>query len=398
MAQENNQQSTDQSGTDNQPTPNPSSGGSSFLAWLIFIAIIGGGGYAYLEGYLDKPLIWLSSQSNQRTTSPSTANTITLSTFDNSENTITLSTFDNSENTITLSTFDSSANTITLSAFDSTANPTVVQPVQPVVSDLMTQVYEPTPQPTSDTLHHLDGMLSQLEAMHSRIIRMENQISNLQSISEQQANQIDRQFGHVPTDIPTEQLQAIELSLIDLRLRITGDTHAAIRELNQLANRLGDDSDLINQINLNKSRLGNIPTRTHLFELFTQLDHSIRDARIEVEKEINALSNTQQADESSILDSLFTVRADDTQLQEELRLIGQVALTIEPTRLALVQGVENEYLERIGDIKTAADRLSSSFASVYTTQMAKALSMLTNFGFPQTYLILDTQTSTNTNN
>lgn len=306
--------------------PPPPTKSSGFGSWLIFIILLGFIGYTYHQGYLDKPLEMLTGTKVAQVAEPTTAQADAA-------------------------------------------------PLAPAVI-------------RSSSNADFAGVLTQLEAVQSRLIKIENENLNLQAISENLADQLSRQNGG-EVSISSEEISRLELDVIDLRLQVSGDTHAAIRDLERLTGVLSADSKLQPIIATNLARLGQIPTRTQLLELFFELDTNINAARQDVNSRLQTI-NTEQAVDASVFETLFSVRRDDSQLQAELVMIEALSTTVAPARAALLQSVSGNYLERLNDIRAAADKLSSSYATLHTTAVARTLTQLTNFGFPESKLILDT--------
>lgn len=324
---------------DQETPPEKSSGG--LTGWLIVIIIVMVVGYSYQQGWLDKPLAALTGTQVATPAEPEV---------------------------------------------EPAATPDKAPPVE-VATKAPPTPPAPTPQPLPPA-NDLRGVITQLEAIQSRLIKLENETYNLQVINENLAEQVDRQTGGTATSSYTPlEVSRIELSIIDLHLRITGDTHAAIRSLEELAARLDDESTLQPVISENRSRLTEVPTRSQLLELFAQLDNTIGSATADARGRLNQIQN-QEAVDAGVFETIFSVKHDDSELLAEVALIDAVSATVEPARTALIQGTAANYEQRLLGIRAATDQLSSSFASVHSTAISQVLSRLINFGFPQNYLVL----------
>lgn len=248
---------------------------------------------------------------------------------------------------------------------------------------------------TADALsspEDLDGIITQLEAVQSRLIRLENVSTSLQTISEQLAQQIDRQSGDQAdgeASASADDIGELEFEIIDLRLRLTGDSHAALRDLDALAERVGENSRLEPLISANRARLVGMPQRSQIISVYQQLDLALDTARAEAQQELAQLSSNQSVD-AGFFSRVFSIRADDSEQREKLARIDAISAAIGPARTALLQG-SGDYLLLLGHLREAADQLRVRFASVHSAQIAKLITELSDLGHPDSRLLLDSE-------
>lgn len=331
MIEPENQEATKDPPPAATPTTPPARDSGGWFGWLLFFALIGGGGYTYYQGWLDKPLALLASQQENNKTADGLATTGTV------------------------------------------PAPTSNPPIAPNTA-------------TSDSTR---GLLTQLEAMQSRMLKMENEVRNLQAISENIADQVVRREGG---GLATSTYK-LELGLIDLRLRVSGDTKVAITELDELGTRTANDSPYLPLIESNRKRLNGIPPRNDILLLFTEVETGVNDTQEVVQQQLDTFT-TSQRDEASLLNTLFSVRKENPALLRELELAKQVAITIPTARAALQQGNSDTYLLALDKLLLAADTLREYRATSHTSTIARALAQLTSIGFPENRLFLGDNATT----
>ena len=335
--------------TDSQPAADPKSavsptppaqesadkkaaaGEKSSYWWIILLVLLSGGGYSYTQGWLDRPLAWLEEQQNRPLPLPTSA--------------------------------DGS-------------------PSQQRVEQAPAQ--SQTPASNND----LADVVTNLEVLQSRFISLENTTRRLQGISEEHAAQLVRQTGGAIA-YDNSNLVNLRLEIIDLRLRLTGDTLAAARELESLETQVERDTQLQQVILANRQRLSQIQTRARVLARLDELANLITQAQTDITTRLQAAeSATSSFNDSNLLNSLFQVRKEDLQLRLELDLAVTLATTVEPVKTALLLGQNDDYLASLTAVQRAVDALAGHKATVHTTQIAQLMNELVAIGFPATYLIL----------
>lgn len=233
-------------------------------------------------------------------------------------------------------------------------------------------------------------LIAQLEAMQARLNSQEGTARNLQAIIEDLAEQVVRQSGDQPLPATAMDLTEMKLEIIDLRLRLTGDTLAAMRSLEQMEMETDPESSIGLAIIENRQRLSQIPTRDQVIAIIDQLKVHAQGNVEDVDRRLMELEaeNNQASMEGGILNALFKVKKTDKALLLENSLAHDLHASIEPAKTALLLGDRASYLAALAEIQQAADVLRNHNSSLGTSEMAKLLSDLAAIGFPMAYLDL----------
>ena len=310
------------------PAPPPPEKSSSFFWWFALLIIAGGGYYSYQQGWLDEPLGLANKAGGQQ------------------------------------------------------------EQQQAPVAQAPAPATQQTEPPAPITIASADDLLTQLNAMQSRISTLEGTSRSLQAISEDLAEQVVRTTGGVTPASP-DAISELKFDIIDLRLRASGDTQAAIAELEALRATVADDSALGVAINQNVSRLASIPTRSQVQLMISELNSHIGGSMAEIEGRMQALEdeNRQAGAEGGILRALFKVQKKDAALEREHALALDLAAAAELVRPALNAGSE-DYFAALAGVQSASDSLRDHNTTLHTTEIARALGSLTSVGYPSAYLTL----------
>ncbi len=316
----------------NQHPPPPQPQPSGKFWWLVLIIVIGGGGYSYSQGWLDRPIeAFLGAR--QAPTAPATV--------------------------------------------------TAGEDPQPAAV------------PAAAAGGSNEAIVSQFQAQQARLASLENTSRNMQSVIEEIAAQVVRQTGGAPG--PSAQqadIVSLRLEVIDLRLRLTGDTYAAIGALQELQQEgLDPESTAGIAVAGNLERLTAIPPRSQLVDLIDRLDSQAGSALADVDRRLGELAaeNQKASLEGGILNALFKVRKTDPGLVRERELALELASEVPPARNALLLGAEGAYVDSLARIQGSADALRNHNPTLQTTEIAEILTELTRHGFPRTHLELSQQ-------
>lgn len=314
--------------------PQATGSGSSLSGTVLIILILAAGGSAYYLGYLDKPLAELGL--------------------------------------------------VAPNAPDATDATQVLQeaatpsPVAPAVASPAPLVAPPS--------SNSESMTIQLAALQRRISSLEKSNRDLLAITESHADQLVRQGpgggGGSPFD-----LVPLQLELIDLRLRLSGDTIVAEQELGVLATTIDESSQLGQLIKQNRQKLLGLPPRILLMTRIDELAELVATSRLAVLQDI---ADARNADElkDNWLAALFNVKRDDEELLTQLNLIDELAAAIVQVKPNLLLRDAQGYVDALAAVQTAADRLRDHSKSLDSTSIARILAELVATGFPDARLEL----------
>lgn len=313
------------------PPPPPQSSGKFW--WLVLAIIAGGGGYSYSQGWLDRPIeAFLGAR--QAPAAPATVTT-------------------------------------------GESTPAAASPAPAAAGGSN------------------EAMVSQFEALQSRLASQESTSRNMQSVIEEIAAQVVRQTGGAPgPSAQQSDIVDLRLEVIDLRLRLTGDTYAAIGALQELQQEgLDPESTAGTAVARNLERLTAIPPRSQVVDLIDRLDAQAGSALADVDRRLGELAaeNQKASLDGGILNALFKVRKTDPGLVRERELALALAAEVPPARNALLLGAEGAYADSLARIQGAADALRNHNPTLQTTEIAEILTELTRHGYPRTHLDLTQQ-------
>ena len=231
--------------------------------------------------------------------------------------------------------------------------------------------------------------MSQNQA-HDVLLRdLDNRIRNVFSIVENLEAVVDRQSGGISGGVAQVELIPIQLKIIDLQLRLTGDTIAANHDLELLLPGIGG-SELEEIINLNRQRLARITPRNQIIGIIYELQFSTQEFIEVVETKIAA--DDVQASEGilRLLNNIVKVKRINLKLKTKLNLLYQLSDEIINLEPHLVLNNQNAYEQSIEIIQQLADQIRSEEQDANITNILNIISELKSTGFPENYLDLST--------
>ncbi|MBF2735000.1 MAG: hypothetical protein ISN26_02770, partial [Betaproteobacteria bacterium AqS2] len=232
------------------------------------------------------------------------------------------------------------------------------------------------------------ALINELEAAQSRIRALERDTRSLLGIVEDLGSEV-REGGGGGTS--PQQLRALRLELIDLRLRLDGDTFAASAALEQLGLLAGKGTQLGLLIDANRLRLASILPRAQLLEMADGLIRQARAARDGARAAAAAYGSGAGGGES-LLGQLFTVRRSSPALEEAHARHDELLAAATGLRTRLLLQDEQGYLEDLATIQRLLRELRAAAAgTVELAAMAKAAGDLAAAGYPAYRLQLEQQ-------
>ena len=233
------------------------------------------------------------------------------------------------------------------------------------------------------------GTVTQLEAFQGRLNNQESSLRNLQAIIEDIADKVARQSGDVSAPASNTDFMKLRLEIIDLRLRLTGNTLDAMRSLESMEFETDPESIIGITIRENRQRLAQIPARNHLLGLFDRLEDQAARKVADVERRLLELEaeNQKASTDGGLLNALFKVKKTDRALLLESGLSQDLLSEIPEARNALLLD-RDTYLAALEEIQDAASALSSQVPSLETTEIARLLAELREAGYPAYHLEL----------
>ena len=234
----------------------------------------------------------------------------------------------------------------------------------------------------------VDSLATHIEALQSRINKLEISNRDLLAITENHADQIVRQ-GSGEGGSSAADLVPLQLEIIDLRLRVTGDTIVAEQMLGELAAGIDESSQMGQQIKTNRQRLLGLPPRNLLLERIDELTSLVDESRVDVLQRIAVSQSTADRElEGNWLAELFNVQHSDARLEGELRLVEELGSAVAKAKPALLLSDDSGYTKTLAEVQVASDRLRDHAKGLNTTNIAQVLAELTATGFPDTHLVL----------
>lgn len=231
------------------------------------------------------------------------------------------------------------------------------------------------------------ALIAELEAAQRRILALERDTRSLLGIVEDLGSEA-RQDGGGGTS--PQQLLALRLELIDLRLRLDGDTFVASAALEQLGLLAGKNTQLGLLIDGNRLRLASVRPRAQLLDMADGLVRQARQAR-DGARAAAAAYGSGAAPDQSLLGQLFTVRRSSPVLEESLARHGELLAAAADLRTRLLLQDEQGYLETLAAIQRLLRELRAAAGTVELAAMAKAASDLAAAGYPAYRLQLEQQ-------
>ena len=247
----------------------------------------------------------------------------------------------------------------------------------------------PIRQPPAATARTDSEHVAQIEALQSRLSSQESTTRNLQSIIEDLASQVVRQQGGRVVQNNEETINDMRFEIIDLKLRLTGDTLAAMSALEEIEKNVDPESIRGKSIINNRQRLSQIPTRDQVLVLIDRLEATVSETEADIDRRISDLSKENEKTnlDSGILNALFKVKRTDASLLLESQLTSELAATIQPLRLSLLLNAHDSYLASMAVVQRAADALRDHKPSLGTSEIANVLFELSTVGFPAAFLV-----------
>lgn len=238
----------------------------------------------------------------------------------------------------------------------------------------------------------LSGYAVQLDALSSRITLLERAMRKQQRLSGQLAEDVARlpaatEGNGSPYRDP--ELALLRLDMIDLHLRLSGDSGRADAELGRLvaetsANELPDT-----QINRNRARLAALPPRDELLDKLANIAELAKEVARDAQKRINK----QPVLFDNLLAGIMEVRKVTPQAGlDNIDAAQRAAHHAAAAASALALGSDETYSRHLAALRDAVNELSDTQTGLRTLAIAKLVAQLTTAGDPKYRLLLPPQT------
>ncbi len=229
-----------------------------------------------------------------------------------------------------------------------------------------------------------DGLFLQVEALDARISTNERNLLQYSSVLERIADEIAATppGGGEESGASLLAIARLQVELVDVRLRLSGNTVEADAELAALAATIEPSTVLAEQIAANRQQLAQVPSRAQMLSMISD----VRNAAGAVADHASAAAAASAAEINQapgLIGKLFKVT--DTQPAAEppeIALARQAGAAANECARALALGLRQDYLDALSRMSGLAGMIREMAPTALTLQLSAAVAELARFSYP----------------